>query len=77
MHLPTCFYSSERAVGKVCKLTKSLYGTSISLIEAIQTFIHNKFIIKNLGTLKYFLGLEVASNSTGIFLHQRKYAIDM
>ncbi|CAM8876561.1 unnamed protein product [Rhodiola kirilowii] len=54
-----------------------LTGTSISLIEAIKIFIHDKFRIKDLGALKYFLGLEVARNSTGIFLHQRKYAIDL
>ncbi|CAM8984877.1 unnamed protein product [Rhodiola kirilowii] len=54
-----------------------LTGTSISLIESIKSFIHEKFRIKDLGTLKYFLGLEVARNSTGIFLHQRKYAVDL
>ncbi|CAM8901980.1 unnamed protein product [Rhodiola kirilowii] len=54
-----------------------LTGTSLVLIEAIKAFIHDKFKIKDLGTLKYFLGLEVARHSTGIFLHQRKYTIDL
>ncbi|CAM8929397.1 unnamed protein product [Rhodiola kirilowii] len=54
-----------------------LHGTSIIFIEAIKTFIHDKFRIKDLGTLKYFIGLEVARKSTGIFQHQLKYAIDM
>ncbi|CAM8911602.1 unnamed protein product [Rhodiola kirilowii] len=52
-------------------------GTSSVLIEHIKAFIHDKFKIKDLGTLKYFLGLEVARNSTGLFLHQRKYAMDL
>ncbi|CAM8940033.1 unnamed protein product [Rhodiola kirilowii] len=54
-----------------------LTGTSLILIDNIKAFIHDKFKIKDLGTLKYFLGLEVARNSTGLFLHQRKYAMDI
>ncbi|CAM8984340.1 unnamed protein product [Rhodiola kirilowii] len=54
-----------------------LTGTSMNIIQDIKAFIHDKFKIKDLGTLKYFLGLEVARNSTGIFLHQRKYATDL
>ncbi|CAM8878782.1 unnamed protein product [Rhodiola kirilowii] len=130
MKLPPGYFQSERAAGKVCKLTKSLYGlkqaprqwfakfteallefgfqqsmndyslftlhkgtdfiillvyvddvlltsTSLVLIDHIKAFIHDKFKIKDLGTLKYFLGLEVARNSTGLFLHQRKYAMNL
>ncbi|KAL9690341.1 hypothetical protein QQ045_010739 [Rhodiola kirilowii] len=41
-----------------------LTGTSLVLIDNIKAFIHDKFKIKDLDTLKYFLGLEVARNST-------------
>lgn len=30
-----------------------------------------------MGLLKYFLGIEVARNNTGIYLHQRKYVLDI
>lgn len=38
-------------------------------------FLDNKFKLKDLGILKYFLGLEVARNTKGIFLCQRKYTL--
>ena len=33
--------------------------------------------MKDLGALKYFLGIDVARNSEGIFLCQRKYTLDI
>ncbi|CAM8927341.1 unnamed protein product [Rhodiola kirilowii] len=52
-------------------------GTASQLIEKVMLFIHDKFHIKDLGNLKYFLGLEVARSSAGIFLNHRKYVMDM
>ena len=33
--------------------------------------------IKDLGNLRYFLGMEVARNRSGIFVSQHKYVIDL
>ncbi|CAM8956599.1 unnamed protein product [Rhodiola kirilowii] len=77
MSIPPGFFKKEKQLGLVCKLNKSLYGTSTSIIDAIKAFIHSEFRIKDLGFLKYFLGIEVARSSEGIFINQRKYALDL
>lgn len=35
------------------------------------------FYMKDLGQLRYFLGLEIDSNADGIFISQKKYAMDI
>lgn len=54
-----------------------LAGNSISEITSIKHILHHAFKIKDLGILKYFLGLEVAYFAKGITLCQRKYCIDL
>ncbi|WJZ90854.1 hypothetical protein VitviT2T_009971 [Vitis vinifera] len=45
--------------------------------KALQNYLFREFKMKYLGPLKYFLGIEVSRSSEGIFLPQRKYALDL
>lgn len=52
-------------------------GKSTDIISRVKNFIHDKFQIKDLGQLHYFLGIEVPRSANGLFLNQRKYALDL
>nr|XP_016465398.1 PREDICTED: uncharacterized mitochondrial protein AtMg00810-like [Nicotiana tabacum] len=76
----------------VCKLNKSLYGlkqatiyvddvlltgTDSEEIDQLKAFLHDKFKIKDLGQLHYFLGLGILYMSDGIIVSQRKFVLDL
>ncbi|PKH48387.1 hypothetical protein CRG98_050358 [Punica granatum] len=42
-----------------------------------KNYLHQCFHIKDLGPLSYFLGIEIIRSSSGLFLNQRKYALDI
>ena len=55
-----------------------------SSLQAVQNGIQNlkqhlitHFQIKDLGKLKYFLGIEIAQFSSDVILSQRNYALDI
>ncbi|GJU87918.1 ribonuclease H-like domain-containing protein [Tanacetum coccineum] len=52
-------------------------GNSLTEIEKVKQFLKIKFMIKDLGKLKYFLGIEVLNTPKGIYLNQRKYYLEL
>jgi len=54
-----------------------LTSNSIAEINTVKAHLHSKFHIKDLGPIKYFLGLEVSRSLNGLVLNQRKYCLDL
>lgn len=52
-----------------------IIGSQPQAIQSFKNHLHTCFLIKDLGPLKYFLGIELARNSQGIYLCQRKYVL--
>lgn len=41
-------------------------GSSIFVMNGVKTFLRDNFLLKDLGTTKFFLGLELSKSSHGI-----------
>ncbi|PWA97255.1 ribonuclease H-like domain-containing protein [Artemisia annua] len=52
-------------------------GNNVDAIEDFKRYLKTKFQIKDLGKLKYFLGIEVIETKSGVCLSQRKYCLDL
>lgn len=54
-----------------------IVGNSLTGFSNIKAILDQNFKIKDLGILKYFLGLEVDHSKDGIFISQRKYYLNL
>ncbi|XP_061336489.1 uncharacterized mitochondrial protein AtMg00810-like [Gastrolobium bilobum] len=54
-----------------------LASNDSAVLHTLTDSLNNKFRLKNLGALKYFLGLEVARSHRGIFFSQRQYILNI
>ncbi|GJZ54649.1 uncharacterized mitochondrial protein-like protein [Tanacetum coccineum] len=52
-------------------------GNNLIKIQETKKQLDDEFNIKDLGPLKYFLGIEVAKTRDGLVLSQRKYTLDI
>ena len=54
-----------------------LTGDNLVEIERLKKVLATEFEVKDLGELRYFLGMEVARSKKGISVSQRKYVLDL
>ena len=52
-------------------------GSDSEGISSLKSFLHSQFHTKDLGMLRYLMGVEAMRSKHGIFLFQRKYVLDL
>ncbi|XP_068331450.1 uncharacterized mitochondrial protein AtMg00810-like [Pyrus communis] len=79
-----CWFLTFYRCWEVGKLIVLIYvddlivtGDNIEEVHSLKLAFRSKFAIKDLGTLKYFLSIKLATSSKCLFLNQRKYILDL
>ena len=52
-------------------------GNDHDCIQKLTPHLFNHFQTKDLGKLKYFLGIEIVQSNSGVVMSQRKYVLDI
>ncbi|RVW33188.1 Retrovirus-related Pol polyprotein from transposon RE2 [Vitis vinifera] len=86
MMLPPGFYKEEEETrsndGRITILIVYvddiiLTGDDTGQVERLKKVLATEFEVKDLGQMRYFLGMEVARSRKGINISQRKYVLDL
>jgi len=54
-----------------------LTGNDLTEMQHLKECLLRRFHIKDLGDLKYFLGIEFSHSKTSVYMSQRKYTLDI
>lgn len=54
-----------------------IVSDNMDAIDDLKRFLDRSFKSKDLGEINYFLGIEVSRRGEGLYLNQRKYALDI
>nr|GEU38285.1 hypothetical protein [Tanacetum cinerariifolium] len=54
-----------------------IIGNGLPEINKVKQFLKTNFMVKDLGKLKYFLGIEVLDTSNGVSFNQRKHFLEL
>ena len=54
-----------------------LTGNDLTKVQRVKDCLLQQFRIKDFGDLKYFLGIEFSRSKVGIYMSQKKYALDI
>lgn len=52
-------------------------SSSTEVSNHVLSILRKRFIVKNLGDIHFFIGIEIQRTSTGLFIHQGKYVIEL
>nr|GEW26650.1 hypothetical protein [Tanacetum cinerariifolium] len=74
MHQPPGFVDPNKP-GYVCHLRRSFI--IFSIFTADHCFPHSEFAMMDLGSLNYFLGISTQRSTSGLFLSQSKFAVEI
>nr|GEW69722.1 retrotransposon protein, putative, unclassified [Tanacetum cinerariifolium] len=78
MHQPPGFWTRDRYCFLLLYVDDIiLTAYSENLLQQIIRSLHQEFAMTDQGPLNYFLGISVTRDSSGLFLSQKKYAIEL
>jgi len=69
--------SDERSTVLIYIDNLIITGDNNAAITNLKRVLYQKFIIKNLGVLKYLIDIEIAPSHKKLFFNQRKYMLDL